>query len=489
MDIRTLTVAEAAHKLADGSLTSEALVSASLKEIKAANPDVNALAGTYEGALDAAREADRRRAAGEAPGPLAGIPVAVKDNILVKGEIAAAGSRMLAEYRASYDATVTARLKAAGAVLVGRANMDEFAMGSSSETSFHGPTRNPWDSSRVPGGSSGGSAAAVAAGFVPAALGSDTGGSVRQPASLCGVVGLKPTYGRVSRYGLIAMASSLDQIGPLTRTVEDAALVLRAIEGPDPKDATTAQLPETFLPELETDGVKGLRVGLPKEFFVEGMDPRVKDAVMKAVLVLEAGGATVREISLPHSAYALAAYYVNMPAEASSNLARFDGVRYGHAVPGDTLAETYAASRSEGFGGEVQRRIMLGAYVLSAGYYDAYYRKAMRVRTRIKRDFEEAFKDVDVIAGPTSPSVAWKMGEKFNDPLTMYLSDIYTVSANLAGVPAVSMPCGFVSEGGAELPAGLQFHARHFNEAALFRAGMFYQAQTDWHRRAPGARA
>ncbi len=482
MDARFLTIADASKKLADGSLTSEALVAATLSNIEKHDADVHSFVGVYGDAMEQAKEADRRRAAGEDAGPLCGVPVAMKDNILVLDQKASAGSKILSSYTAAYDATVTARLKKAGAVLVGRTNMDEFAMGSSSESSAHGPTKNPWDLSRVPGGSSGGSAAAVAAGLVPAALGSDTGGSVRQPAALCGVTGLKPTYGRVSRYGLIAMASSLDQIGPLTRTVEDAATVLRAIEGEDPKDATTVKLSSAFVPELETRGVKGLRVGLPKEYFADGLDPFVKKAVEEAVKVLEAGGASVREVSLPHSEYALAAYYVNMPAEASSNLGRFDGLRYGAPAAADELRELYMKTRGEGFGAEVKRRIVLGSYVLSAGYYDAYYRKAMQVRTLIKRDFEEAFKDVDVIAGPTSPSVAWKLGEKFGgDPLTMYLSDIYTISANLAGVPALSVPCGFVDG----LPIGFQLHARHFGEADLFRAGMYYQDKTDWHKQTP----
>lgn len=475
------TLAEASKRLAAKEITSEELVKATLEAIKKDNPAINALIGTFDGTLEAAREIDKRRAAGEALGPLAGIPIAMKDNILVKGEIASAGSRMLESYHAAYDSTVTSRLKAAGAILIGRANMDEFAMGSSTETSHYGLTRNPWNTDCVPGGSSGGSAAAVAAGLVTCALGSDTGGSVRQPASLCGVVGLKPTYGRVSRYGLIAMASSLDQIGPLTHTVEDAAMIMEAIEGADEKDATTVSTESLFVPELETRGVEGLRVGIPKEFFVEGMDGRVKDAVMAAVEELKAGGATVKEISLPHAEYALAAYYVNMPAEVSSNLSRLDGIRYGHTVPGVGLKQTYERSRGEGFGAEAKRRIILGAYVLSAGYYDAYYRKAMKVRTLIKRDFDEAFKDVDVIVGPTSPSVAWKLGEKFDDPLTMYLSDIYTISANLASIPALSLPCGFADG----LPIGLQLHARAFDEASLYRAGMYYQSKTDWHEKRP----
>lgn len=481
IDFSNLTVATAGKLLAEGKTTSVELVKASLAAIAEKNPKLNALVDTYESALEDARKSDELRAGGAEMGPLAGIPIVVKDNILVAGKKASAGSRILENYVAAYDSTVAARLKAAGAILIGRANMDEFAMGSSTESSHFGPTRNPWDMNRVPGGSSGGSAAAVAAGFVPAALGSDTGGSVRQPASLCGVVGLKPTYGRVSRFGLMAMASSLDQIGPLTRTVEDAALIMQAIQGADPKDATTVSSPDVFVPQLEKADVKGLRIGLPKEYFVDGMDARIKAAVMDAVRVYEKAGAIIREVSLPHSEYALAAYYVNMPAEVSSNLGRFDGIRYGHSAQGSSLLDTYERTRGEGFGAEAKRRIILGSYVLSAGYYDAYYRKAMKVRSLIKRDFDEAFKDVDVIIGPTSPSVAWKLGEKFGDPLTMYLSDIYTISANLASVPALSLPCGFADG----LPIGLQLHARAFNEAVLYRAGMFYQSQTDWHLETP----
>jgi aspartyl-tRNA(Asn)/glutamyl-tRNA(Gln) amidotransferase subunit A len=365
-------------------------------------------------------------------------------------------------------------------VLIGRANMDEFAMGSSTESSHYGNTKNPWDTSRVPGGSSGGSAAAVAAGYAPAALGSDTGGSVRQPAALCGVVGLKPTYGRVSRYGLMALASSLDQIGPITRTVEDAAILMRAIEGKDAKDSTSVEA-ESYIPEIDQPNVKGLRIGIPKEYFLEGMNGDVKDAVMEAVSKLEAAGAIVKPISLPNAEYALATYYLVMPAEASSNLARYDGIRYGYSASADSLKETYERSRGEGFGAEAQRRIILGTYVLSKGYYDAYYRKALKARELIRRDFEAAFKDVDVIATPTSPTTAWKLGEKFNDPLTMYLSDIYTISANLAGIPALSMPCGF-SDG---LPIGLQLMGRPFDEATLYRTGIAYQSLTDWHTRTP----
>jgi aspartyl-tRNA(Asn)/glutamyl-tRNA(Gln) amidotransferase subunit A len=359
--------------------------------------------------------------------------------------------------------------------------MDDAAMGSSTETSHWGPTKNPWDTTKVPGGSSGGSAAAVAAGFVPAALGSDTGGSVRQPASLCGVVGLKPTYGRVSRYGLIALASSLDQIGPFAHTVEDVALMLQVIEGKDPRDATSVDLTQTTIPELIEKDVSGLKLGLPKEYFLEGMDPQVKKTVLEAVDRLADAGAQIEEISLPHAPYALAAYYIIQPAEASSNLGRFDGLRYGYHSSGENLKETYERTRGEGFGREVKRRIMLGSYTLSAGYYDAYYRKALKVRSLIKKDFDDALKIVDAIVTPTSPSVAWGLGEKFNDPLTMYLSDIYTITANLATIPAMSIPCGFVGD----LPVGLQIMGKPFDEYTLFRIGATYQSLTDWHTRIP----
>ncbi|OGL66422.1 aspartyl/glutamyl-tRNA amidotransferase subunit A [Candidatus Uhrbacteria bacterium RIFCSPHIGHO2_01_FULL_63_20] len=481
MGATDMTLREAAARMAAGERSSEELVRTSLGRIAAVNEKVNAVLEVDSHAIDAARDIDRRRKEGEELGPLAGIPVAVKDNILVRGWRASAGSRILETHTAAYDATVIARLREAGAIPVARTNMDEFAMGSSTESSHFGPTRNPWDLDRVPGGSSGGSAAAVASGMVSVALGSDTGGSVRQPASLCGVVGLKPTYGRVSRYGLIALASSLDQVGPFARTVEDAAILMRAIEGEDPRDATTVGPLETYVPELDQPSVKGLRIGLPKEYFVEGMDPRVKAGVMDAVRAMEAAGATAEEVSLPHARYALATYYLVMPAEASSNLARFDGIRYGYSAGTPSLRETYEMSRGEGFGEEAKRRIMLGAHVLSKGYAEAYYRQALKARTLIRRDFDEAFKTVDVIATPTSPCAAWRMGEKSADPLTMYLADIYTISANLAGIPALSLPCGF-SDG---LPIGLQLMGRPFSEATLFRAGMTYQSLTTWHTLTP----
>ncbi len=476
------TAIEIARDIREGKRSSEDVVKESLAIIEAQNPALNAVLGVFSNTLDRARDIDRRLAAGEDVGVLGGVPVVLKDNMLVKGERCSAGSRILENYDATYDSTITKRLRDAGAVLIGRANMDEFAMGSSTENSHYGPTKNPWDISCVPGGSSGGSAAVVAAGFVPLAFGSDTGGSIRQPASLTGIVGLKPTYGRVSRYGLMAMASSLDQIGPFARTVEDAALALSVIQGDDPLDGTTVAGADVSVPELIDRDVTGLRVGVPKEYFVEGMDERVRQNVMDAVAVFEKAGAEIVDISLPTSPYALAAYYVVMPCEVSSNLGRFDGIRYGYSSSGSTLLETYERSRGEGFGKEVQRRILLGTFALSKGYYDAYYKKALKVRTLLKRDFDEAFKQVDVIVGPTSPSVAWKLGEKFADPLAMYLSDIYTVSANLATVPAMSIPCGFVDG----LPVGLQLTAKPFAESTLFRAGAFYQSATDWHNQTPG---
>lgn len=475
------TIRELKERLETGKLTSEKLVASVLDTIGEKNADLNALLSVSQTALDEARLIDARRARGEDVGVLGGIPIVMKDNILVQGWENTSGSQILEGHKSSYHATVVERLKRAGAILIGRANMDEFAMGSSTESSHFGPTKNPWDLSRVPGGSSGGSAASVAAGIVPAALGSDTGGSIRQPASLCGVVGLKPTYGRVSRYGLMAMASSLDQIGPITRTVEDAALVMRAIEGKDPKDATSVDLTETTVPEFMNESLDGVTLGIPDEYFLEGMDEDVKMLVMDAVAQLERAGAKIERISMPHAPYALAAYYVLMPCEASSNLGRFDGLRFGYHSTGNSLLETYERSRGEGFGAEVKRRIVLGSYALSAGYYDAYYRKALKVRTLIKKDFDEAFKRVDAIVTPTSPSVAWKIGEKFGDPLTMYLSDIYTITANLATVPAMSIPCGF-SQG---LPVGLQLMGKPFDEHMLYRIGMCYQNATDWHQRTP----
>jgi aspartyl-tRNA(Asn)/glutamyl-tRNA(Gln) amidotransferase subunit A len=466
-----LTIKQLSQDLRTHKTTSEEMVRACLKKIEDENETLNAFIWVSPSAIDEAKEIDRRRAAGEELGVLAGIPIALKDNILVKGWEITAGSQMLEGHKAAYSATVADRLRNAGAILIGRTNMDEFAMGSSTETSHYGPTKNPHDKTKVPGGSSGGSAVAVAAGFVACALGSDTGGSVRQPASLCGVVGLKPTYGRVSRYGLIPMASSLDQIGPFTNTVEDAALVMEVIEGKDAHDATSTELRSTTVPELIEPDMKGLRIGLPKEYFVEGMDEDVRLSVMNAVKVLESAGAVIKHVSLPHTKYALAAYYIVAPSEITSNLGRFDGLRFGYHSQGKNLADTYEQTRGEGFGREVKRRIMLGSYTLSAGYYDAYYKKALQMRTLIKQDLDEVLKEVDVILTPTSPSVAWDLGAKFDDPLTMYLSDIYTITANLAAIPAISIPC----ETAHGLPVGFQLMGKAFDEHVLYRVGMFYE--------------
>ncbi len=420
---------------------------------------------------------------GSFQGPLWGVPVLVKDNICVKGIPTTCASKILRGFRPPYDATVVARLKEAGAILLGMANMDEFAFGSSCEFSCYGPTRNPWDRERVPGGSSGGSAAAVAAGLTPLALGSDTGGSIRQPAAFCGAVGLKPTYGRVSRYGLIAFASSLDQIGPVARTVSDCAAGLQAIAGFDPKDSTSGNLPvPDYVSELKK-GPKGLRLGFPKEFFVDGMDPEVAQALKGALDQYRRLGLTVKEVSLPYTEYAIPTYYIVATAEASSNLARFDGVQYGYrASNGSTLLEMYMRTRGEGFGPEAKRRIILGTFVLSSGYYEAYYGTALKVRTLIKRDFDRAFEEVDLLVTPTSPTPAFRLGEKMEDPLTMYLSDIFTISVNLAGVPALSIPCGFTESG---LPIGMQLIGRPFEEGSLFRAAHAYEQSTEWHKRQP----
>src|SRR5712692_6382667 len=414
--------------------------------------------------------------------PLMAMPIAVKDNICTKGVKTTCGSRMLENFVPPYDATVVARMKEHGYYLIGKTNMDEFAMGSSTETSAFGPTRNPCNLAAIPGGSSGGSAAAVAAELCVAALGSDTGGSIRQPAACCGVVGLKPTYGRVSRYGLVAFASSLDQIGPITRDVRDAAVMMQVIAGRDPLDSTSADVPVPDYMKALKENLRGMKVGVPLEFFAEGLDPEVELAVRTAIIQMQTLKAEIKEISLPMTKYAIAAYYLIATAEASSNLARYDGVRYGHRAKEKGLMEMYMKTRQEGFGAEVKRRIMLGTYALSAGYYDAYYGKAQAVRTLIKRDFDEAFKEVDVIVTPTMPTPAFKLGEKIQDPLQMYLSDIYTISVNLAGVPAISLPCGLSSR---KLPIGLQIIGRPFEEEKVLRAAYAYEQASEWHLKRP----
>jgi aspartyl-tRNA(Asn)/glutamyl-tRNA(Gln) amidotransferase subunit A len=533
------SVTELLRQLNAGETTSADLTRSYLDRIERLDGQVKAfLRVDPAAALDRAEEIDRRRKAGKPIGRLAGLPVAVKDVLCTQNEPTTCGSRMLEHFRPPYDATAVAKLKAADAVLIGRTNMDEFAMGGSNENSAFFPTRNPWDLSRIPGGSSGGSAAAVAACMAPLAVGTDTGGSIRCPAGLCGVSGLKPTYGRVSRYGLVAFASSLDQIGPFGRTAEDCALMLEVLAGHDPMDSTSIDAPVPKYSETVAQPLEGLRLGLVREHFGEGLDAEVERAVREAVRVYESLGATVKELSLPHSKYAVATYYIIAPCEASSNLARYDGVHYGYrsgvspkpglgtsvpsgigqqsAVSGqweeergegrvsglrspnlqiskspnsnpqslipNPLIDMYCRSRSEGFGAEVKRRIMLGTYALSAGYYDAYYKKALKVRRLIRQDFDRAFDDVDLIIGPVTPTPAFKIGERVDDPLAMYLFDLYTVSTNLAGIAGISIPCGFSSTG---LPIGLHLQSPPFQEERLLRGAAMFQRATDWHTKEP----
>jgi aspartyl-tRNA(Asn)/glutamyl-tRNA(Gln) amidotransferase subunit A len=486
MQIASATLAELAAALRARELSSDELTRAYLGRIEQHDPRLNSFVTvTGEQALAQASAADAILGRGEG-GPLTGIPLAHKDIFCTDGVLTTCGSRMLANFTAPYDATAVANLQAAGTVLLGKTNMDEFAMGSSNETSHFGAVRNPWDTERVPGGSSGGSAAAVAAGLVAAATGTDTGGSIRQPAALCGITGLKPTYGRVSRYGMIAFASSLDQGGVLTRSAEDAALLLGAMAGFDPRDSTSVDTPVPDYVATLGDDLAGLRIGLPREYFGDGVDAGVGTAIEAALAELRALGAETVEISLPNSHLAVPTYYVIAPAECSANLARFDGVRYGHRcdAPRD-LEDLYKRSRSEGFGPEVKRRIMIGTYALSAGYYDAYYLKAQRVRRLIGDDFRRAFEQVDVIAGPTAPTTAFRLGERVDDPITMYLSDIFTIAANLAGLPGVSLPAGFADG----LPVGLQLIGDHFAEGRLLNVGHRFQQATDWHRKVPQAYA
>jgi aspartyl-tRNA(Asn)/glutamyl-tRNA(Gln) amidotransferase subunit A len=469
LDTSSLTIAQTRVAIADRRVTATSLADAFFKKIKSEDAEIHAwLTLSEDRALAQAARMDELAADGKTSlPPLAGVPVAIKDVMVTKGLRTTAGSKILDKFIPPYDCTAVARLEAAGAVVLGKTNCDEFAMGSSNENSGYGPVRNPHDKTRVPGGSSGGSAAAVAAGMAVAALGSDTGGSIRQPASLCGVVGLMPTYGRVSRYGLIAFASSLDHIGPLTHTVQDAAIMLGVIAGHDPMDSTSAQVP---VPDYEQElnrPVNGLKIGIAKEYFGEGLDAEVGAAVEAAIADLQKQGVELVPVSLPHTKYAVPTYYVIATAEASANLARYDGVRYGYRSANPrTLSDMYRRSRDEGFGPEVKRRIMLGTYVLSAGYYDAYYLKAQRVRTLLARDFEAAFQKVDAIVTPTAPTPAFKLGEKTDDPLAMYLADIYTVTGDLVGVPGISVPCGTTRAG---LPIGLQVLGRHFDEGTVLR--------------------
>jgi aspartyl-tRNA(Asn)/glutamyl-tRNA(Gln) amidotransferase subunit A len=485
MSIRKLTLFELQEKFTKGEVSAIEIATAYTQRLMAVEPKVKAYLTTTkkEKLLAEAAILDHKLRGWRKTQPLTAMPIAVKDNICTEGVKTTCGSRMLENFVPPYDATVVSRLRSQGYALIGKTNMDEFAMGSSTENSAFGPTRNPWNLACIPGGSSGGSAAAVAADLCAAALGSDTGGSIRQPAACCGVVGLKPTYGRVSRYGLVAFASSLDQIGPITKDVRDAAVLLKIIAGHDPLDSTSADVPVPDYMKALKENMRGMKVGVPKEFFTEGMDPEVEQAVRAAVGQMQALKAEVREISLPMTEYAIAVYYLIATAEASSNLARYDGVRYGYrAAKEKGLLEMYLKTRQEGFGPEVKRRIMLGTYALSAGYYDAYYGKAQSVRTLIKRDFDEAFKEVDVIVTPTMPTPAFKLGEKIQDPLQMYLSDIFTISVNLAGVPAIVVPCGM---SGAKLPIGLQIIGRPFEEDKILRAAYAYEQATDWHTKRP----
>lgn len=484
MELYELGIHELQELLRRRKVTAGEVLRAFLKRVAQVETKVQAyMAVTGREALGMAARVDRRLARGEDVGPLAGIPLAIKDVICTHDIPTTCSSKILEGFVPPYDATVMRRLYQVGMVLLGKSNMDEFAMGSSTENSGYKVTRNPWDLDRVPGGSSGGSAAAVAADLCAGALGSDTGGSIRQPAALCGVVGLKPTYGRVSRYGLVAFASSLDQIGPITKNVRDAAILLNVICGHDPCDSTSVDVPVPDYTAALGREVKGLRIGVPDEYFVKGMDPEVETAIRQSISVLESLGAKAERISLPHTEYAVATYYLVATAEASSNLARYDGVKYGIRAPGSKdLLAMYTKTRQEGFGAEVKRRIMLGTYALSAGYYDAYYLKALKVRTLIRRDFEEAFKRCEVILTPTAPTAAFRLGEKTDDPLTMYLSDIFTISANLAGIPGISLPCGFTQAG---LPIGLQLLGKPLDEETLLQVAFAYEQATDWHKRKP----
>jgi aspartyl-tRNA(Asn)/glutamyl-tRNA(Gln) amidotransferase subunit A len=510
MSLIDLTATELLARLNSGAVTSVEVTKAFLDQIQRHDPKVGAfLRVDAETALARAADVDARRRQGQPLGRLAGLPVAVKDVLATQGELTTCASRMLSNFRPPYDATVVSRLNAADAVLIGKTNMDEFAMGGSTENSAFQLTRNPWDTERIPGGSSGGAAAAVAASMTPLSIGSDTGGSIRQPAGLCGVTGMKPTYGRVSRYGLVAFASSLDQVGPLAWTAEDAALLLEVIAGHDPKDSTSIDRPVPSYTASIRQPLASVRIGIVREHFGAGLSTEVEQAVREAIRVYESLGATVKELSLPHSKYAIATYYIIAPSEASSNLARYDGVHFGYRTDekamqaeleaqrktlqqsgnraaladlDNPLIRMYRRCRAEGFGAEVKRRIMLGTYALSAGYYDAYYLKALKVRRLIRQDFDRAFEEVDLIAGPVAPTPAFKLGEKIDDPLAMYLFDLYTVSTNLAGIAGISIPCGLSSEG---LPIGLHLQAPPFEEERLLRGAQMFQEATDWHRRRP----
>ncbi len=484
MELHSLTIHQLHDLLVKKEVTSREATDALYRRIREVEGKVKAyLLLTEEEAFRQADQVDRKRAKGERLGELAGIPLGLKDILCTKGIRTTCASKILENYIPFYDGTVIQKLKEREAVFLGKLNMDEFAMGSSTENSGFQVTHNPWDLKRIPGGSSGGSAAAVAADECIAALGTDTGGSIRQPAACCGVVGLKPTYGRVSRYGLVAFASSLDQIGPITKDVEDCAILMNAISGYDPRDSTSVDVEVPDYKQLLKRDVKGVRIGIPDEYFIEGMDPEVEKAIQEAIDFFRKWGAKIQKISLPHTEYAVAIYYIIATAEASSNLARYDGVKYGLRSKGyRDLMEMYTQSRAKGFGEEVKRRIILGTYVLSAGYYEAYYRKASQVRTLMRKDFEEAFQKVDVVLAPTAPTPAFQIGEKTEDPLQMYLSDIHTIPVNLAGIPAISIPCGFSSQG---LPIGLQIMGKHFEEGMLLRVAYTFEQNTDFHLKKP----
>lgn len=484
MRIHELTATELIEKIVAKELTCREVVKAYLERIEAVESKVNAfLQLDPDGALKRAVELDEKLARGDKPGKLIGIPVALKDNLCVKGMKTTCASKILENFEPPFDAHIVERLVAEDAVIIGKTNMDEFAMGSSTENSAFKKTSNPWDLERVPGGSSGGSAAAVAAGMCPIAIGSDTGGSIRQPAGFCGVVGVKPTYGRVSRYGVVAFASSLDQIGAFARDVRDASLASFVISGHDKRDSTSAEIPVPDYPAILERDISGIRIGVPKEYFAEGLIEDVEKSVKGAIKVFEGLGAEIKEISMPHSEYAVATYYIIAPAEASSNLARYDGVHYGHrSEDAGDLVDLYSKSRAEGFGPEVQRRVLLGTFALSSGYYDAYYMKASKVRRLIKRDFDEAFKNVDCIIAPTSPTTAFKIGEKIDDLLSMYLADVFTIPVNMAGIQAIAVPCGFSNN---NLPVSMQIIGPEFREEHTFQVAHAYQSVTDYHKKMP----
>ncbi len=484
MNLYELTIHQLQKMLRSGEVTSVDVTKAIYERINDVDKEIHAyISLTREMALEQAEDADRKiKEGGDIP-PLLGIPLAIKDVLCIEGVKTTCGSKILSNFIPPYDATVIKRLKANGAIFLGKTNMDEFAMGSSTETSYFGITRNPWSLQHIPGGSSGGSAAALAADECIGALGSDTGGSIRQPAGCCGVVGMKPTYGRVSRFGLVAFASSLDQIGPMTKDVTDTAILMNVISGRDLLDSTSLDVRVPDFTAALRDDVKGLRIGIPREYFVEGMDPEVEDSVSDAIRLLERLGASSREISLPHTDYAISTYYLLASAEASSNLARYDGVKYGYRTDdSNDIMHMYKKTRENGFGAEVKRRIMLGTYALSSGYYDAYYLKAQKVRTLIKDDFDKAFKGCDVLIVPNAPTPPFKIGEKMNNPLQMYLSDIFTISVNLSGIPAISIPCGFSKEG---LPIGMQIMGRHFDEETILRIAYTFEQNTDYHLQKP----